>query len=93
MYINIKYDLKLNKSTIDTNIKDEMLEEVFSDVIRYQQGSGEDKRPYTHKDFYNIDIVINLLNDNITIKSDTGNDSLTCGIIIYTYKSLNKRNN
>ena len=90
MYINIKYDLKQDKTTIDTNIKDEMLEEMLSDVIRSQQGLGVDDSPYTHKEIYNIDIKIDLSNDNISIKSDTGNDSLTCGIIIQAFKSVNK---
>lgn len=78
------------KSIIETNAKPEALDEIFSCYMRSQMGAGKDDSPPTEKDIYSIEINLDLSDDSITVKSDTGNKGLTCGIIRHIWPIIER---
>jgi hypothetical protein len=94
-----KYDLviKITYNTVDpgktvikTNIKKEDLEDILDTWLRGQFGQGEDKSEPNRKDKYQIDIRVDLSYDRFNTVSDTGNKSLTCGIVMQVIGKLGK---
>jgi hypothetical protein len=87
--IRIAFNLKEpGKTVIRTNAKEEALEEILEAWISGQQGSGKDESKPEQKDEYNIEIRLDLSFDRFTTASDTGNKSLTCGIVMSIFSRL-----
>lgn len=94
-----KYDLVIkitynyddpSKTAIKTNVKKELVVDMLEEWLRGQIGQGEDKNPANKKAEYQIDIWIDLSYDRFSVKSDTGNKGLTCGIVMSLLNQLDK---
>jgi hypothetical protein len=89
--VKIFYNLKdLTKTVIKTNAKPERVGDVLEAFLHGQVGLGADERKANEKDEYEITIGVDLDDDTFYTKSDTGNDSLTCGLVIDVYRRLDK---
>jgi len=71
-----------NKSTITTNAKKEAIAEILEAWVSSQVGLGKDDSEADKKPEYKIEIQLDLSYDTFSTKSDTGNNGLTCGIIM-----------
>lgn len=94
-HVDIVLDITYNiaepvKSIIRTNAKPEMVEELIVEWLRDQMGRGKDDTPINEKSEYKIKIGLDLTNDNFYTENDTGNKSLTCGLIISLFKCLGR---
>jgi hypothetical protein len=87
--IDILYDMKTPERTVvKTNAKSEALDEIISTWLQLQAGQGEDVRQANDRDIYNIRIGLSLQGDVFSTSSDTGNDGLTCGIVMDVWQRL-----
>lgn len=94
LFIELEYDVEKNETNVNTNVKQSLIEELLTDWIRAtQMGKGKDEGKPNERDVYNIRIGIDLSDDSFSTRSDTGNVSLTCGIVINYLKSLNEGGN
>ncbi len=83
VFIKIMYDSKREVIAIgDTNIKDERISDFLTDYLTEQIGKGKDERKVVDKDIYEVIVTLDLSEDIFHVNSDTGNDSLTTGIIM-----------
>lgn len=84
MLATIRIIFNINKpreTIVETDVKTEALDELFAYFMHSQIGAGKDESKPNEKDVYDITIQINLEDDSLTIKSDTGNKGLTAGIV------------
>ena len=89
IFVKIKYDAKKEKVSIgETNIKKERLEDFLLEWLRGQMGQGKDERKVIIRDSYDVIIGCDLSCDQFYVKSDTGNDGLTCGIVMEAVRNL-----
>ena len=82
MAIYITYDLKKDSYNIVSGYKKDYLPELISECLRAQIGAGKDERAPNERNVYNITVDLNLEQDVFKISSDTGNKSLTAGILM-----------
>lgn len=89
--LEITFDINdSGKTVIKTNAKKEAVEEILEAWLSYQMGKGEDKSKPNIQDTYKIKIQLDLSDDTFFTSSDTGNKSLTCGIIMDVFNRLNQ---
>ena len=89
VYVKIKYDAKKEKITIEeTNIKKERVEDFLLDWLQFQVGKGKDERKAEERELYEVIIGCDLSCDDFHVQSNTGNDSLTCGIVMGAVSTL-----
>jgi hypothetical protein len=88
--IKIQYDLKENTYRITSEIKKERIQEVIEELLRAQIGAGSDKGEPVEKDIYTIFIDLELEGDIFNVSADTGNKSLTTGILAQLIGKLDK---
>ncbi|MBU3913038.1 MAG: hypothetical protein KKE50_03000 [Nanoarchaeota archaeon] len=82
LYCDLEYNLKEDSANVSTNIRPELLEDFITDwVLRSQLGKGADKSQAVDREVYHVRITCDMSYDSICISADTGNKSLTCGII------------
>lgn len=79
--IDIKANMLNGEVKVETNIKNAMLKEVLSDVVRSKIGMGKDDSVAENYDIYDIHCTIDLDGDIITTSSNCGNKSLETGIL------------
>jgi hypothetical protein len=85
LYIEFDYSVPEASATVTgTNIKESYIDDFLAEVVHAQVGKGEDKRKANEFDIYNILIRCDLSYDHINISSNTGNKSLTAGIITHS---------
>jgi hypothetical protein len=81
--LKVHYDMNdVAACFIQTNAKREAIEEILSAWVREQIGKGKDDREPNMKEIYSIVIELDLHDDSFRTTADTGNDSLTLGIIV-----------
>ena len=85
--VHVVLDITFNvaepaESIIRTDAKPGTVEDLLVVWLMDQIGRGKDDAPANYKSEYKIRIGLNLNNDNFYTESDTGNKSLTCGLII-----------
>lgn len=80
----------LDKTAIITNAKKKAIPEILKAWLSFQVGQGEDKNEPNKKDEYNVKIQLDLNIDTFYTASDTGNKSLTCGLIMDMLGRLDK---
>lgn len=81
--IKISASIKNPEQTvIKTNARKEALDELLSNWLQDQIGTGADNAEPADKDPYEITIGLILENDQFLTESDTGNRALTCGIVM-----------
>lgn len=88
LYVIIDMDVITNTICYNTNIKSERLSDVLSDVLQCQVGAVPDNSDAHKRHLYEIEIIIDLSFDDITIQSNTGNKGLTAGILMYFLSKL-----
>lgn len=81
MKIKIQYNLKEDTFKVWSQVKTEYLQEMLLEFLRSQMGLGKDESEPVKKDIYTMEITINLENDVFSIVSDTGNESLSTGLV------------
>ncbi len=80
--VKILYNMEHpEKTVLQTNMNPEGLQEVLEGWFFTQFGQGKDTRPPKQKPIFTIMIGLDLSNDTFHTSSDTGNASLTCGIV------------
>jgi hypothetical protein len=79
-----------DKTTIKTNAKPEAVSEILGAWLVAQTGKGWDSRESIRRGEYKISIKLDLSNDTFYTSSDTGNSSLTCGIVANVLQNLAK---
>lgn len=84
LFVSLEYYISDRKAIItNTNVRPELIdEEIFTNWIRSQIGKGKDSSPIRKQEVYSIDIRVDLSYDIFFDSSDTGNKSLTAGIVI-----------
>lgn len=92
MRTQIKYNLKEDNFHIVSQIKEEKIKEVIGEVLRAQMGAGSDTRKPVEKNLYTITVDLELEEDTFKISSDTGNKSLTAGILMQLLKEYGEKN-
>jgi len=90
LYINLNYTLASDTFALVTNVADDKIVEVLSDYVRSQMGLGPDTRKANECPVYSISLGINLEKDSFHVSANTGNDSLTLGIIMKYLRVNNK---
>ncbi len=88
LFIEIKYDLRVNHYDIKTNVKSNKVEEIINTFLRSQINKGEDTSEPNPKDIYTFKIEADLSSDVINIIHDTGNESLREGILMNLINQL-----
>ena len=78
------------RSIIRTNAKKEAIEDILVNWIRGQIGTYADKSKPNIKEEYKIKIGLTLSDDSFCTESDTGNKSVTCGIIMELLNCLHE---
>ena len=82
LWLDLVYEIKTGRPIIiNTNIKDECLDEVVSEWLQGSIGRGVDKSPAEEKERYRIRMGVDLSYDEFSVRADTGNKSLTTGIL------------
>lgn len=91
--IVIEINFNLNepeKTVIKTNAKKEAVTGILEEWLCRQIGQGKDDREPNKKNEYKVMIKLDLNDDMFFTGSDTGNESLTCGIVIDAYSRLDE---
>ena len=86
--MNIEYKVKDGSYDVSSDLTKFGQYEVLEAYIRVQMGQGEDKRKPEKRKKYAIQVRWNPDGDVIGVKSNTGNDGLTCGILMGLYQKL-----
>ena len=79
--MNIEYKVKSGKYKVSSDLSKVGQCTVLEAYLHGQMGQGEDKRKRYDRKKYHIQVDWNPDGDIIKVKSNTGNDSLTCGIL------------
>jgi hypothetical protein len=80
--VRISYPIENpENTTIKTNAKRKVLEEIISDWLYDQIGKGADTNKANQESVYEIEIRLDLSSGCFTTTGNTGNDSLTAGIV------------
>jgi len=89
--IVINFNMKESKKiSIKTNAKEEAVEGILENWIRSQLGAGKDTNKIKEREEYEIVIKLDLDGDVFHTSSDTGNKSLTCGLVMHVFSNLKK---
>jgi hypothetical protein len=91
LFLQITYDIKNDKFSHVTNIKEDMLDDIVGEFLRSEMGLGKDTAPANEQDIYKIRINCDLSDDTFYVKSDTGNKGLTTGIVMHFLNSRKKQ--
>jgi hypothetical protein len=89
--VDIEYPMEApEKTVIRTNANPEGVQEVLEWWLHGQMtgGHGTDTREPKRRDVHYISIGVRLADDTFFAESDTGNDSLTCGIVVDVFARL-----
>lgn len=89
--MHIHYNIKENTFTIDGNVNEQGHLEIIEAFLRCQIGVGQDTSEPVRKDEYTISLQWYPENDKIKVQSDTGNDALRDGILLYVLKDLSEK--
>jgi len=85
----LRYTVDQDKFEIQSDLKEERISEVLSDYLRSQMGTGPDENQTRNElPVYEITITLDLENDIYHVTSNTGNQSLTVGIIAHYLKGI-----
>lgn len=88
--VNIVYNINdHSKTVIKTNAKADKVQEILEEWLTSQIGQGRDSREPVRRGEYKITIKLDLSDDTFFTSSDTGNMSLTAGIVKNVAKYLN----
>lgn len=82
LFIDIEYTGPTGEYKLDTNVREEYVNDLLETWLQGQIGRGKDTAEANELDTYHIHITCDLSYDVLNVRSDTGNKSLTCGIIM-----------
>ncbi len=91
LYFEVAFNMKDGTYTLDSNIKDEMREEVLGEFLRAQIGVGADSREPADREVFTIRIEVDLSFDRFQSHSNCGNNALRDGILMSVYRDLSAR--
>jgi hypothetical protein len=86
--MKITYETQTSKSEIYGDLNKKGQQEILEAYLRNQIGKGEDNSKPEIKEKYTLKFQWFSENDQIIVKSDTGNKSLEAGIIMQIYNQL-----
>lgn len=87
----IKYNLKEHTFLVKSEVKKESVPEVIENWLRSQIGKGKDESKPRKQDVYTITLTIDLEDDSFEITTDTGNKSLTTGILMELNSAIHNK--
>ena len=87
-FIKLCYTINKDEYQLETDLKDEKVADIISDFLRTQMGLGNGTGEPNNLPVYEIEIDLDLTDDSFRIKSNTGNDSLTTGIVAHNLQKL-----
>jgi len=77
LFINLEVNYKEKEYLIETNIKEEKIDDILSEFYRSTLDKGPDESKPYEQEKYNIKIQLDLETDTFTMASDTGNSVLS----------------
>jgi len=86
--LKITHSFKEDSYTVSGDVKKEKVREIIKEWLRTQIGTGADESKPNEKDIYTIILQLELNGDVFSVKSDTGNKSLTTGILLDLIKKI-----
>jgi hypothetical protein len=86
--VDIFYNANTSRFVIKTNARKERVADILDDYLEAQTGKGADHSEPNKKSEYHITIKLDLSDDTFYVTSDTGNYSLTCGIVLYALTAV-----
>lgn len=86
--MNITYDLGKDHYDVGGDLNEQGQREVLEAAIRSQLGAGRDDAKPNESDVFHINVKWRPEDDGIVIESDTGNKSLTCGLLMDLLRRL-----
>ena len=81
VWVDITFPIK-GKEIVKSDIKPELISDFLTEWCMTQIGLGKDARVRCEADVYHVRISCDLSTDTFKVQSDTGNDSLTLGIVM-----------
>jgi hypothetical protein len=91
LIVEINFNIKdQSQSVIRTNANRDGLEEILESWIVAQMGRGATRQPGVERDAYQIVLYLELAEDTFAVKSDTGDDNLTLGIVAAVFGNLER---
>jgi hypothetical protein len=94
VFLDLEFNIKADTyKIVATNIKENLVENFVEEFIHSQIGAGSDKSQPVEKDVYTIHIGLDMSDDTFSVKSDTGNKSLTTGIVAHFLHKTNTSKN
>jgi hypothetical protein len=81
VWVDITFPIK-GKETVKSDIKPELISDFLTEWCMTQIGLGKDTRIRCEADVYHVRISCDFSTDTFKVQSDTGNDSLTLGIVM-----------
>lgn len=81
-YLIIKYNLKKDSFSHETNIKKTEISEIVATYLRAQIGQGVDNSKPNELDIYTIKLKLELYRDAFKVTDDTGNLGLRDGLLM-----------
>jgi hypothetical protein len=89
--VQIEYDVEHPERTVlKTNMNRDGVEEILEGWIRGEMMEPKDVRPLVQRPVYTIRIGVDLSDDTFFSSSDTGNRSLTLGIVADVFARLSQ---
>lgn len=82
IFIEMTFNVKDETTTIRTNAKHDKVDELLTDYLHAQVGTGKDPSPMVELDVYKITIGVELGDDSWGSGHDCGNKGLRDGIIM-----------
>jgi len=88
LYLYIDYDVEHDAFCYHTNIKQEKIADIVSEFLGTQMGKGADDRAPDIRDYYSIDLILDLSHDIFKVGHTCGNKGLRDGILMNLVSKL-----
>jgi hypothetical protein len=89
VYLKLKYNIKKDKFSYSSNMRDERIADIVVEFLRIQMGKGADRSEPEKRDKYKIEIWLDLNTDTfVNCKDNCGNLGLRDGILMRFIKTL-----
>lgn len=90
LFIFLEYNIEIDSFKVTTNIKEDKVEDIVSEYLQCQIGSGIDKSPRNEFDLYKIHISLDIYSDSFKCRDNCGNRGLRDGILMHFLNNENR---
>ena len=81
-FIELKYDIKKDEFSVNSDMKKDKIADIVSEFIRSQMGKGEDRTEANILDIYKITMYLDLSSDVFRCSHNCENLGLRDGILL-----------